>query len=118
MSPTIVAKDGRAFLVTGSPGGARIITTTLQILMNVIDHGMNVAEATAAPRIHHQWAPDVLRVEEGIGADTVALLRARGHDVREMATMGSTQSILIDLATGFRLGAADPRSPGALAVGD
>ena len=66
MSPTIVLKDGKTFLVTGSPGGSRIITTVLQIIMNVIDHGMNVAEASAAPRMHHQWLPDELRVEEGL----------------------------------------------------
>ena len=65
MSPTIVLKDGKPFLVTGSPGGSRIITTTLQVIMNVIDHGMNIAEATFAPRIHHQWLPDELRVEQG-----------------------------------------------------
>jgi gamma-glutamyltranspeptidase/glutathione hydrolase len=118
MSPTIVLKDGRPFLVTGSPGGPRIITTTLQIILNAIDHGMNIAEATAAPRIHHQWSPDVLRVEEGISPDTLALLRARGHDVRTMEAMGSTQSIMIDPATGLRLGASDPRTPGGVAVGD
>jgi gamma-glutamyltranspeptidase / glutathione hydrolase len=118
MTPTIVLKDGAPVLVTGSPGGPRIITTTLQMIVNVVDHGMNVAQATAAPRVHHQWLPDVLRVEEGLSPDTLALLRALGHDVQEMATMGSTQSILIDAETGWRLGATDPRTPGGLAVGD
>jgi gamma-glutamyltranspeptidase/glutathione hydrolase len=66
MSPTIVIEDGRPFLVSGSPGGSRIITTTLQVIMNVIDHGMNIAEATCAPRVHHQWLPDELRIEKGI----------------------------------------------------
>jgi len=117
MSPTIVLKDGKPFLVTGSPGGARIITTTLQVIMNVIDHGMNVAEASAAPRIHHQWLPDQLRVEEGLSPDTTALLRARGHDVSVQEAMGATQSIMIDPETGFRLGASDPRRAGALTVG-
>lgn len=117
MSPTIVLKDGKPFLVTGSPGGARIITTTLQVIMNVIDHGMNVAEASAAPRIHHQWLPDELRVEEGLSPDTTALLRARGHDVSVQSAMGSTQSIMIDPASGFLLGASDPRRPGALTEG-
>jgi len=117
MSPTIVLKDGKPFLVTGSPGGARIITTTLQVIMNVIDHGMNVAEASAAPRIHHQWLPDQLRVEEGLSPDTTALLRARGHDVSVQSAMGATQSIMIDPETGFRLGASDPRRAGALTVG-
>ncbi len=117
MSPTIVMKDGKVFLVTGSPGGSRIITTTLQILMNVIDHGMNIAEATYAPRIHHQWLPDELRVEEGISADTKGILRAKGHDVVVKRTMGSTQSIMIDGESGVLLGATDPRRPGSSVEG-
>jgi gamma-glutamyltranspeptidase/glutathione hydrolase len=104
-------------MVTGSPGGSRIITTTLQIILNVIDHGMNIAEATAAPRLHHQWKPDVLRVEEGFSPDTLELLRQRGHEIRQGSAMGSTQSILIDPETGLRHGAADPRRVGALAIG-
>ena len=78
MSPTIVLKDGKVVLVTGSPGGSRIITTVLQIVMNVIDHGMNIAEASAAPRMHHQWLPDDLRVEEGFSPDTLKLLEGDG----------------------------------------
>lgn len=117
MSPTIVMKDGKVFLVTGSPGGSRIITTTLQVVMNIIDHGMNVAEATYAPRIHHQWLPDELRIEEGISNDTKAILRAKGHDVVEMRVMGSTQSIMIDPETGLLLGSSDPRRPGASTEG-
>ncbi len=109
MSPTIVMKDGKVFLVTGSPGGSRIITTTLQIIMNVIDHKMNIAEATQAPRIHHQWLPDELRVEEGISADTKAILRAKGHDVVTKRTMGAVQSIMVDPETGVLLGATDLR---------
>ena len=70
MTPTILFKDGRPFLATGSPGGSRIITTVLQIIMNLVDHGMNVAAATAAPRVHHQWLPDELRVERGLSPDT------------------------------------------------
>jgi len=80
--------------VTGSPGGSRIITTVLQIIMNVIDHGMNIAEATVAPRIHHQWVPDEIRIEEGISPDTIALLQALGHKVEVKSAMGSTQSIM------------------------
>ena len=109
MSPTIVMKDGKVFLVTGSPGGSRIITTTLQIIMNVIDHKMNIAEATLAPRIHHQWLPDELRVEEGISADTMAILRAKGHDVVTKRTMGAVQSIMVEPETGVLLGATDLR---------
>jgi gamma-glutamyltranspeptidase/glutathione hydrolase len=115
MSPTLVLEDGRPFLVTGSPGGSRIITTTLQVIMNVIDHGMNIAEATAAPRIHHQWLPDELRVEEGISPDTVRLLEQKGHSVALQPAMGSTQSIMV---TGDGLfGSSDPRRPGALTLG-
>ena len=94
MTPTIIMKDGEVFLVTGSPGGSRIITTVLQIIMNVIDHGMNIAEATVAPRIHHQWVPDEIRIEEGISPDTIALLQALGHKVEVKSAMGSTQSIM------------------------
>ena len=115
MSPTIVLKDSLPFLVTGSPGGSRIITTTLQMIMNVIDHNMNVAEATQAPRVHHQWLPDELRIEEGISPDTIRLLQQRGHDVVVKNAMGSTQSIMI---TGDGLyGASDPRRAGALTLG-
>jgi gamma-glutamyltranspeptidase/glutathione hydrolase len=117
MSPTIVMKDGKVFLVTGSPGGSRIITTTLQIIMNVIDHGMNIAEATQAPRIHHQWLPDELRVEEGISADTKAILRAKGHDIVVKRTMGAVQSIMVDPETGVLLGATDLRRTGSSVEG-
>jgi gamma-glutamyltranspeptidase/glutathione hydrolase len=115
MSPTIVLADGAPFLITGSPGGPRIITTTLQILMNVIDHGMNIAEATYAPRIHHQWLPDELRLEEGLSPDTIRLLEQKGHDVVVGDAMGSTQSILATDAGLF--GSSDPRTPGALTLG-
>ncbi|AXS42277.1 gamma-glutamyltransferase [Breoghania sp. L-A4] len=115
MSPTIVFKDGKVSLVTGSPGGSRIITTVLQVISNVIDHGMNIAEASHAPRIHHQWYPDELRVEEGLSPDTLRLLEARGHTVAVKNAMGSTQSIQV---VGDRLaGASDPRRAGALTAG-
>ena len=117
MTPTIVLKDGKTWLVTGSPGGARIITTVLQVVMNMIDHGMNVAEASTAPRVHHQWLPDELRLEEGISRDTTRLLAARGHVLAERPVMGSTQSILRDPATGALLGASDPRRPDAATLG-
>jgi gamma-glutamyltranspeptidase/glutathione hydrolase len=115
MSPTLVLKDGKPFLVTGSPGGSRIITTTLQVIMNVIDHGMNVAEATHAPRIHHQWLPDELRVEEGLSPDTVRLLEQLGQKVVVKNAMGSTQSIM--LTDDGLYGASDPRRAGALTLG-
>jgi gamma-glutamyltranspeptidase/glutathione hydrolase len=115
MSPTLVLRDGKPFLVTGSPGGARIITTTLQVIMNVIDHDMNIAEATLAPRIHHQWLPDELRIEEGISPDTIRLLEEKGHTVALKETMGSTQSIMVTEDGLF--GSSDPRRPGALSLG-
>lgn len=115
MSPTIVMKDGKPFLVTGSPGGARIITTTLQIIMNVIDHGLNIAEASNAARVHHQWLPDELRVETSLNRDTISLLEAKGHKVSVQAAMGSTQSIMVTEQGIF--GAADLRHAGSEAVG-
>lgn len=117
MSPTIVMKDGKVFLVTGSPGGSRIITTTMQMIMNMVDHGMNVAEATVAPRIHHQWLPEEIRIEEGISPDTIAALEAKGHKVTLKSTMGSTQSIHVDAENGLLLGASDPRRAGAATLG-
>jgi len=115
MSPTIVTKGGKPFLITGSPGGSRIITTTLQVIMNVIDHGMNVAAATNAVRVHHQWLPDELRIEIGLNQDTIGLLRQMGHKVAVKNAMGSTQSIM--LKNGVLLGASDPRRTGALTAG-
>jgi gamma-glutamyltranspeptidase/glutathione hydrolase len=115
MTPTLVLKDGKPFLVTGSPGGARIITTVLQIVMNVIDHGMNIAEASVAPRIHHQWLPDELRVEEGLSLDTIRLLEGLGHKVVVKDSMGSTQSI-VHQEEGL-YGYSDTRRWGALTAG-
>lgn len=115
MSPTIVMKDGKPFLVTGSPGGSRIITTTLQIIMNVIDHGLNIAEASNAARVHHQWLPDELRVESSLNRDTISLLEAKGHKVKVQSSMGSTQSIMVTEQGIF--GASDPRHSGSEAIG-
>lgn len=115
MTPTIVRHQGQNFLVTGSPGGSRIITTTLQVIMNVIDHGLNIQSAVAAPRIHHQWLPDELRIEQGLSPDTVRLLRQMGHQPRQQAAMGASHSILV--SNGMLYGAADPRRSTALAVG-
>lgn len=115
MSPTLVFKDGKPIMATGSPGGSRIITTTLQIIMNVIDHKMNIAEATNAVRIHHQWLPDELRIEKGLNQDTIKLLKAKGQNVVEKEAMGSTQSIM-HTDQGF-FGASDPRTPSALTIG-
>jgi gamma-glutamyltranspeptidase / glutathione hydrolase len=115
MSPTIVFKAGKPFLVTGSPGGSRIITTVLQVVSNVIDHEMNIAEATEAVRVHHQWLPDELRVERGLSVDTIRLLQAKGHKVSVQQAMGSTHSILMT-PTGFE-GASDQRQSDTLTAG-
>ena len=111
MSPTIVFKDDKPFLVTGS----RIITTVLQIISNVIDHEMNIAEATHAPRIHDQWTPDEIRVEHALNADTVRLLENMGHKVARKAAMGSTQSIMV--TPNGLYGASDPRIEDAATLG-
>lgn len=116
MSPTIIAKDGKTWLVTGSPGGSRIITTVLQMVVNSIDFGMNVAEATSAPRFHHQWLPDQLRVEKGFSPDTLKLLSEKGQNVKVMSAMGSTQSIMLG-PDGMRYGASDPRTIDDLTAG-
>ncbi|MEG3110836.1 gamma-glutamyltransferase [Pantoea sp. T14] len=116
MSPTIVAKEGKTWLVTGSPGGSRIITTVLQMVVNSIDFGMNVAEATNAPRFHHQWLPDQLRVEKGFSPDTLRLLENKGQHVKVLPAMGSTQSIMIG-PDGTLYGASDPRSVDDLSAG-
>ncbi|SEM63942.1 gamma-glutamyltransferase [Halomonas caseinilytica] len=115
MTPTIVKRDGKNFLVTGSPGGSRIITTTLQVLMNVIDHDMNIQSAVSAPRIHHQWLPDEIRIEAGISPDTLELLEAKGHTISQQAAMGAAQSIVIE-DDHFFVG-ADPRRSTSSAIG-
>ena len=115
MTPTIVMQKGKPYLVTGSPGGGRIITTVLQILLNVIDHKMNIATATNAVRVHHQWLPDELRVEQGLNGDTIGLLRKKGHQISVQDAMGSTQSIMY-VGNSFE-GASDPRRVGALTLG-
>lgn len=116
MTPTIVLDEqGEVFLVTGTPGGSRIINVLLQVIVNVLDHGMNVAEATHQPRIHQGWRRPELAVENEINPDTTAKLRAMGHDIDVQQTMGSTQSIVRD--GGLLQGAADPRRPGSAAIG-
>lgn len=123
MTPTLVTKDGKLVLVTGSPGGPTIINTVLQIITNVIDHKMPVMQAVEAPRIHNQWLPDVVTFERfGLSPDTAALLRAKGHTLPERksyegAYQGDGETIWIDPATGLRHGAADPRKGDATAIG-
>ena len=113
-SPTLILKDGKPYLVLGSPGGSRIITTVLQLIVNVIDFDMNIAEATNQRRIHHQWLPDVLEVEPGFSQDSFAVLREKGQNVKVTFTMGSTQSIHV--ADDYVFGASDPRRPNALTL--
>ncbi|HRE20197.1 MAG TPA: gamma-glutamyltransferase [Rhabdaerophilum sp.] len=115
MTPTILFRDGKPFLVTGSPGGSRIITTVLQVVVNIVDFGMNIAEAVAAPRIHHQWQPDVLVVEQGLSPDTLKLLLDKGHRVQPGRTSGSANSIMV--TKDGLAGASDSRQRGTAAVG-
>src|SRR5271170_2589223 len=116
MSPTLVLKDGKLLIATGSPGGSTIISTVLQIIVNVIDHGLNVAEAEDAPRAHDQLWPDELRIERGMSPDTIRLLEAMGHKVVVRQAMGSANTI-VRLADGELTGASDLRVRGTLAVG-
>jgi len=118
MTPTIVARDGRLVAVVGSPGGRTIINTVAQVILNVIDFGMNIQMAVNAPRIHHQWLPDRISIEGGgASAATVERLEAMGHTVRMGGGQGSANSIMIDPRTRDRLGAADPRRSDAGARG-
>ena len=115
MAPTIVLKEGKPFLVTGSPGGSRIITAVLQVIVNVIDRGMDIASAVAAPRVHDQWLPDQVYAEPALSPDLAAALQARGDKVVAQRPFTSANSIMIT-PTGI-VGAADPRSRGGLAAG-
>ena len=115
MSPTLVFKDSKPYIVTGSPGGSRIITTVTQVISNVIDHDMNIAEATHAPRIHDQWLPDEIRIEKALNIDTIKKLESMGHKVNPQAAMGSTQSIMITPNGVY--GSSDPRIVDAAVVG-
>ena len=123
MTPTLVFKNGKLVLVTGSPGGPTIINTVLQVVTNVIDFDLPVQQAVEAPRIHHQWMADTLTYEhQSLSGDTLALLQARGHTVRERQSyeggyQGDAETIAIDPVTNLRHGAADPRKPDARAVG-
>ena len=115
MSPTILLDQGRVVLVTGSPGGSRIISTVLNVVTNIVDHKMGVMEAVSAPRLHHQWLPDELRIERGFSPDTLKLLEAKGHKLVVGAASGSAHTILVT-SRGLE-GAADQRQRGTLASG-
>ncbi|MCZ6809439.1 MAG: gamma-glutamyltransferase [Proteobacteria bacterium] len=116
MTPTMLFKDGRPVLATGSPGGSRIITSVLQMIVNVIDHEMNISVASSAPRMHHQWLPDVIQLESGFSPDTIRELQRRGHTIRGAGfTIGNVHSVARQ--NGYFVGAADPRRPGSGSAG-
>ena len=115
MTPTIVLKDNKPFLITGSPGGSRIITAVLQVIVNVIDRGMPLGEAIAAPRLHHQWLPDQVSAERRMPIEVLQALQARGHTV--VPSLGQTSANSILVTPQALVGAADPRTRGALAAG-
>jgi gamma-glutamyltranspeptidase/glutathione hydrolase len=112
MTPTIVLQDGKLFLVLGSPGGPTIITTVANVLMGVVDYGLDIQEAVNAPRFHHQWLPDQIRAEDRISPDTIHLLEAKGHKIRIDHFWGDGECIEVDPKTGERLGASDGRNNG------
>jgi gamma-glutamyltranspeptidase/glutathione hydrolase len=112
MTPTIVLKDGKLFLVLGSPGGPTIITTVANVLMGVLDFGLDIQEAVNAPRFHHQWLPDGILVEDRLSPDTMNLLRSKGHKLKVEHIWGDGECIMIDPRTGERLGASDGRNNG------
>ncbi|HEU0006905.1 MAG TPA: gamma-glutamyltransferase [Terriglobia bacterium] len=113
MTPTFVLREGKLFLVIGSPGGPTIINTVLQVIVNVVDFGFTIQEAIDAPRIHHQWLPDELRMEhQGFSEDVTKALEARGHRLAFRGFMGDAEGIMVEPRTGMRLGASDPRGDG------
>jgi gamma-glutamyltranspeptidase/glutathione hydrolase len=118
MSPVMVSRDGQPILMTGSPGGSKIISANMQMVLNVLEFGMNIADAAVAPRIHHQWKPDVMEIESGISPDTVTRLIDLGHSInfsQRSAGMGSLQTVMRE--DGMFFGFSDPRRPGAGAIG-
>jgi gamma-glutamyltranspeptidase/glutathione hydrolase len=113
MTPTIVLRKGKPYLVIGAPGGSRIINGVLQVILNVVDFGMNVQDAVDAPRFHHQWEPDRLGLERGFSPDTIALLSARGHAIERTAGVAVVEAVLID--HGWLQGGSDGRGGGKAA---
>ncbi len=118
MSPTIVAQDGKPVFAIGSPGGKTIINTTMQVILNVIDHGFDIAQAIEAGRIHHQWLPDFTSIESNsLSADTLESFQARGHQIRERGSQGAAMGVYYDREQNLFLGAADSRRGDGGAVG-
>jgi len=113
MTPTIVLQDGKVHLVLGSPGGGTIINTVLEVLLNALAFKMDIRQAVSAPRFHHQWMPDRLILERvGFSADTLAKLREAGYQIDFSGSLGDCEAIEIDVKTGWRFGASDPRADG------
>jgi gamma-glutamyltranspeptidase/glutathione hydrolase len=112
MTPTIVLKDGKLFLVLGSPGGPTIITTVANVLIGVVDFSLDIQEAVNAPRFHHQWLPDEILVEDRLSPDTMSILRSKGHKLTVRHFWGDGECIMVDPKTGERLGASDGRHNG------
>jgi gamma-glutamyltranspeptidase/glutathione hydrolase len=124
MTPTIVTKGGKLYLVLGSPGGPTIINTVLETFLDVVDYGMDIQQAVAAPRFHHQWLPDKIDLEPGFSPDTMRLLQQRGHRLNRVPEdpddgryWGDAECIMIDQQTGQRLGGQDPRHSYGKAAG-
>jgi gamma-glutamyltranspeptidase/glutathione hydrolase len=118
MSPTILAKDGKLLMVTGSPGGRTIINTVLETIVDVIDFGMNAQEAVDAPKFHHQWLPDRISFEKyGFSPDTIAALKRRGHSLQETESQGVAQIIVVNDKEGLLEGGTDHRAPDGAAIG-
>jgi gamma-glutamyltranspeptidase/glutathione hydrolase len=116
MTPTILTRDGKLFMVVGSPGGPRIITSVLQVILDVVDFGMNIQNAVDFPRFHHQWIPDQISLESGFSPDTIALLEKRGHKVERLSpgrVLSAVEAIVND--GGWLEGAYDRRRPGKAA---
>jgi gamma-glutamyltranspeptidase/glutathione hydrolase len=116
MSPTLVLKDGKPAGIFGSPGGPKIITTVVQTILNVVEFGMDIQAAVDFPRVHHQWKPDVVFVEDGISTDVLVNLCAKGHQIYQAGFWSSAQCIWIDPETGLITGGTDSRSEG-IAIG-
>ncbi|MCY3565065.1 MAG: gamma-glutamyltransferase [Gammaproteobacteria bacterium] len=118
MTPTIVAQDGQPVFAVGSPGGKTIINTVLQLILNIVDHDYNIAESVEAPRIHHQWLPDVTSMEpNALSADTIRLYEAMGHSLMSRGSQGAAMGVYHDREAGLFLGASDSRRGDGAAVG-
>src|SRR5581483_6785987 len=115
MAPTIILKDGKPFLVLGAPGGPTIISAVLQVILNMVDFGMNLQDAVDFPRVHHQWKPDKLAFERGISPDTIAILQHMGYMVDESHPVVLARVEAITMQNGWVQGAHDPRGPGKAA---